>query len=100
MIEEGYIEELMRFLERKRKKFEILAELADREGNNKDFWWNAGVACGLEAIVSKLVEDTGIGRTYGRENVRIDGADTKADGEEGAGVPDGEEAAHEGATQG
>lgn len=90
----------MRFLKREKKKSEILADVANRDGDNRDFWWNAGVACGLEAIASKVVEDTGIGRTYGGKDVYIERADTEADGEEGAGVPDGEAASHEGATQG
>lgn len=97
---EGYLEELVQFLEREKKGSEILADVASRDGRDEDFFWNAGVACGLGVVLSKIQEDTGIGGVYGREEVHIRRTDSEAPSVEGAGVQDGEAALDEGAAQG
>ncbi len=97
---EGYLEELAQFLKREKKRSEILADIASKDGRDKDFFWNAGVACGLGVVLSKIQEDTGIGGVYGREEVYIRGADSEAGSQEAEGFPAGEEAAQQQEFQG
>lgn len=54
---EGVLQETIRALALRKRYYELKAEVEDRKGHTKDYFWNAGAACAIDEVLRKLMEE-------------------------------------------
>lgn len=67
MIDEGMVIDFVRELKCLIKEYEIQADLEDRAGDTRNFFWNAGIVQGYKQALKAFCEDFGIEGVYGKE---------------------------------